>query len=106
MLVVSVWRLFKIVGHLHKVRSQNAYIILSHCLVIHSSRSLKWTVMLTPFLPPASWTFTCKEQNNFMRGCHIKSKLLASKGYLPSQLQEMLTLVRKYAALIFAPNCT
>ena len=31
-----------------------------------------------------------------MRDSHIKSMSLAFKGYLPSQLQEILTLVRKY----------
>ena len=52
--------------------------------------------MMIPFLPLASWKFTGKERKNLIRDSHILSKSQASKGYLPSQLQEILTLVRKY----------
>ena len=69
---------------------------MCHCyLSMYSSHNLKWTAIVTPFLPPASWNFTCKEQNNHMRDLYIESKSLASEGYLPSQLQEILTLVRE-----------
>ena len=67
---------------------------------IHSSRNLKWTAMLIPFLPPASWNFICKEKNNLMRDCHITSKSQASKGYLPLQLQEILTPVSRFLSVL------
>ena len=63
---------------------------------MHSSCKLKWTAMLIPFPLPASWNFIFKKQNNLMSSCHIKSKSVDSEGYLPSQLQGMLTLVSEY----------
>ena len=75
---------------------KNPHVPLLSFSFMHSSRTLKWTAMLTPFLPPASWNFTCKEQNHLLRVLNIASKSLASKGYLPLQLQDILTSVSEH----------
>ena len=78
----------------------SSVIIVPLSFFIYSSRSLKWTAMLIPFLPLASQNFICKEKNNLMRDCHITSKSQASKGYLPLQLQEMLTPVSGFLSVL------